>query len=243
MGDWGLASILDNDEIREYVLEAAGDLGLSMCQLLEQGVTTIADLAETMSMPRRATRQVLYQMNKVRAIGYKRVKEDRRIVFHWYITPKKIRRMITTARRKQIQELEERIEFEQDHKFFECKPCNERYLFSEAYDFDFVCEHCGDMLEAHENVEIIERLRSKLDQLIEEEKLSELDLEEVPESEEEEPDDDPEPVPNPPKGRSKKKKGEKGDKEEDGVYYDGDGWPDEKKILYYGSDEVPDDDK
>jgi transcription factor E len=214
-----------------------------MCQLIEQGVTTIADLAETMSMPRRATRQVLYQMNKVRAIGYKRVKKDRRIVFHWFITPKKIKRMITTARRKQIREIEERIEFEQDHKFFECRPCNERYLFSEAYDFDFMCEHCGGMLEAHENVELIEKLRGKLSNLIEEEKLSEMDIDEEPELEEDIPDAVPEPPPDPPKRKSKKKKKEKKeDEEEDGVYYDSDGWPDEKKILYYGSDEVPDDD-
>lgn len=177
-----MPSVLENDEIREYIREKAGDLGLSMCQLIEQGVVIIADLAEVMAMPRRATRQVLYQLNKERIVGYKRTRAGRRIVFHWFITQKKILRMISAGRKKEIRELEEALEYEQDHKFFECVPCGERYLYTEAFEFDFQCEHCGTPLEAQDNNQRITDLRARLEKLVQEEDLSAKDLDEAPEA-------------------------------------------------------------
>jgi len=133
-----------------------------MVQLIEQGFTTINEIAEEMRMPRRATRKVLYQMNKERILGYERVRIEGKITFKWFLTPVKMRRMIRTARKGEIRELEERIEFEQDHKFFQCHTCKGRCLYTEAMDFGFVCERCGEPLEAMDNEEIIEKLKADL---------------------------------------------------------------------------------
>jgi transcription factor E len=180
-----LARFEEDEEIRNYIFEKTGDLGLSVCQLIEDGVFTIIELAEAMKMPRRATRQVLYALNKERIIGYKRVRKERKIIFHWFLTPKKIKRMISAARRNEIRMLEEEIEHEQDHKFFTCFPCGERYLYTEAFEYEFTCEQCGEPLKHDDNTEKIKMLRAKLEELIEAENLSRLAMEEEAVQEEE----------------------------------------------------------
>ena len=171
----------EDEEITEYIREKAGELGLALCQLIESGANTIIEMAEAMKMPRRATRQVLYLLNKERIIGYKRTRKDRKIMFIWFLTPKKIKRMISATRQNEIRKLEEEIEHEQDHKFFKCEPCGERYLYTEAFEFDFTCEHCGADLAHDDNTEKIENMRARLEELIEVENLSAKDIDEAPE--------------------------------------------------------------
>jgi transcription factor E len=157
-----MPSILDDQEIHDYIQVKAGSLGLSMVQLIEQGFTTIDELAEELRMPRRATRKILYQMNKEWILGYKRFRKDAKINFQWFPTPEKIHRMVRNTRTDEIKELEERIQFEQDHKFFECCTCKSRCLYTEAMDFGFICERCGEALTSCDNSATIDELKSQL---------------------------------------------------------------------------------
>jgi len=161
-----MPSILDDQEIHDYIQAKAGSMGLSMIQLIEQGFTTINELAEELRIPRRATRKVLYQMNKAWIVGYKRFRQEGMINFQWFTTPVKIRRMVRHVRQDEIHEIEERIQFEQDHKFFECVTCKSRCMYTEAMDFGFICERCGEPLEAHNNDKAVEELRTNLKSLI-----------------------------------------------------------------------------
>jgi transcription factor E len=155
-------SILDDQEIHDYIQAKAGSLGLIMVQLIEQGFTTIDELAEELRMPRRATRKVLYQMNKEWILGYKRFRKENKINFQWFPTPEKIHRMVRNTRTGEIKDLEERIQFEQDHKFFECCTCKSRCLYTEAMDFGFICERCGEALTSCDNSTGIDELKAQL---------------------------------------------------------------------------------
>jgi transcription initiation factor TFIIE subunit alpha len=161
-----MPSILDDQEIHDYIQAKAGSPGLSMVQLIEQGFTTIIEIAEELRIPRRAARKILYQMNKDRILDYKRFRKDGKINFMWFTTPVKIHSMVRNGRKDEIRELEERIQFEQDHKFFECKSCRGRYLYTEAMDFGFTCEPCGEPLEACNNDEAVKDLRAQLKKLL-----------------------------------------------------------------------------
>jgi transcription factor E len=157
-----MPSILDDQEIHDYIQAKAGSLGLSMVQLIEQGFTTIDELAEELRMPRRATRKVLYQMNKEWILGYTRFRKENKINFQWFPTPEKIHRMVRNTRTDEIKDLEERIQFEQDHKFFECCNCKSRCLYTEAMDFGFICERCGEALTSCDNSTGIDELKAQL---------------------------------------------------------------------------------
>jgi len=161
-----MPSILDDQEIHDYIQAKAGSPGLSMVQLIEQGFTTIIEIAEELRIPRRAARKILYQMNKDRILDYKRFRKDGKINFMWFTTPVKIHSMVRSGRKDEIRELEERIKFEQDHKFFECHSCRGRCMYTEAMDFGFICESCGEPLEACNNDEIVEGLRAQLKKLL-----------------------------------------------------------------------------
>jgi len=162
-----MPSILDDQEIHDYIQIKAGSPGLSMVQLIEQGFTTIIEIAEELRIPRRAARKILYQMNKERILGYKRFRKDGKINFMWFTTPVKIHRMVRNERQDEIRELEERIKFEQDHKFFDCKTCKGRCLYTEAMDFGFICERCGEPLEPCNTEKLVEELRARLKGLLE----------------------------------------------------------------------------
>ena len=176
-----MPSILDDQEIHDYIQAKAGSLGLSMIQLIEQGFTTIDELAEELRIPRRATRKVLYQMNKAWIIGYKRFRKEGKINFQWVTTPEKIHRMVRNTRTDVIKDIEERIQFEQDHKFFECCTCQSRCLYTEAMDFGFICERCGETLESCDNSKAIDELKAKLKTHLD---VDELDTRDIKDTEE-----------------------------------------------------------
>ena len=176
-----MPSILDDQEIHDYIQAKAGSLGLSMVQLIEQGFTTIDELAEELRMPRRATRKVLYQMNKEWILGYKRFRKEGKINFQWFTTPEKIHRMVRNTRTDVIKDLEERIQFEQDHKFFECCTCKSRCLYTEAMDFGFICERCGEPLESCDNSQAIDELKAQLKKHLD---VDELDTRDIKDTEE-----------------------------------------------------------
>jgi transcription initiation factor TFIIE subunit alpha len=162
-----MPSILDDQEIHDYIQAKAGSPGLSMVQLIEQGFTTIIEIAEELRIPRRAARKILYQMNKDWILGYKRFRKDGKINFMWFTTPVKIHSMVRNGRKDEIRELEERIKFEQDHKFFDCRTCKGRCLYTEAMDFGFICELCGEPLEPCNTENLVEDLRARLKKLLE----------------------------------------------------------------------------
>ena len=176
-----MTSILDDQEIHDHIQAKAGSLGLSMVQLIEQGFTTIDELAEELRMPRRATRKVLYSMNKEWILGYKRFRKDGKINFQWFTTPEKIHRMVRNTRTDEIKDLEGRIQFEQDHKFFECCTCKSRCLYTEAMDFGFICERCGEPLESCDNSQAIDELKAQLKKHLD---IDELDTRDIKDTEE-----------------------------------------------------------
>lgn len=121
------------------------------------------------------------QLNDVRRVLYKlyshsivtNVKfRDRTtgwFVFRWRLQPNQVAGFAKVLKRKVLEKLERRLEYEREHDFFSCfSPGCDRVTFEEAVENVFRCPKCGRPLKRFDNSLIVRALEERIKLLREE---------------------------------------------------------------------------
>ncbi|RLI04920.1 transcription factor, partial [Candidatus Bathyarchaeota archaeon] len=91
------------------------------------------------------------------------------LIFYWRIQEDQLKSVIRAQKRRILEKLQVRLEFEKEHDFFYCNDnhCG-RYTFEEAMENIFRCPKCGGPLQHFDNSKTIEMLEKKIKELKEE---------------------------------------------------------------------------
>jgi transcription initiation factor TFIIE subunit alpha len=113
-------------------------------------------------------RKTLYKLynHSLIALRQSRDKDTGWFIFHWRLQPDQFEGFILNKKRRVLEKLEKRLEYEKKHEFYHCNTLECGYIqFEEAVELVFRCPTCNKPLMHFDNSKIIEVLSTKIKQL------------------------------------------------------------------------------
>ncbi|MFQ5711955.1 MAG: transcription factor [Candidatus Geothermarchaeales archaeon] len=139
-----------------------GENGKSIVSyLLRKGEATDEDISRVTSLHVSEVRKILYELNTRAVVSSIREQDPDTgwITYLWYVPVDEIEGILYNIKRKVLERMEKRLEYETTNVFYWCgNPECEKLTFSKAVDIMFRCPKCGAHLKPYDNSELIAAL-------------------------------------------------------------------------------------
>jgi transcription initiation factor TFIIE subunit alpha len=113
-------------------------------------------------------RKILYKLYDHGLVSCTRVRDEKTgwFIFYWRLQPDQLDAFIRSRKKRALDKLKQRLDFERDHTFFTCKTdLDVRVTFEEAMESSFKCGKCGNQLASSENSELVSVLEARVERL------------------------------------------------------------------------------
>jgi transcription initiation factor TFIIE subunit alpha len=130
--------------------------------------TTDDEIASKTGIRLNAVRKILYKLYDHSLVSLRRTRDPKTgwFIFHWKLQPDQLEGFILSQKRRVLEKLSVRLEYEKTHDFYYCHtPGCKRVPFEEAVELVFQCSTCGKPLSHSENGVIIQKLSKKVETL------------------------------------------------------------------------------
>ena len=130
--------------------------------------TTDDEIANKTGIRLNAVRKILYKLYDHSLVSLRRTRDPKTgwIIFHWKLQPDQLEGFILSQKRRVLEKLGVRLEYEKNHDFYYCStPGCKRIPFEEAVELIFHCSTCGKALDHYANEKIVQQLTTKVEQL------------------------------------------------------------------------------
>jgi transcription initiation factor TFIIE subunit alpha len=133
-------------------------------RLIKVGEATDEQLSQALGIEIGTIRRVLNELYESRLVKYRRVRDEEQgwYLYYWRLTDEYPTRVLEERRRKAVEVLKRRLEFEKSNSFFYCLSCGTRFSFDEVADNMFRCPYCGTDLEALDGSLVTEKLEKAI---------------------------------------------------------------------------------
>ncbi len=136
--------------------------------LKETGETTDDQIANQTGIRLNTVRRILYKLYDHSLVALRRSRDQNTgwFIFHWRLQPDQFEGFIINQKRRVLEKLEARLEYEKNHDFYYCDTLGcRRVPFEEAVELVFQCPTCNKSLMHFDNGTIIEDLTRKVEKL------------------------------------------------------------------------------
>ena len=136
--------------------------------LKETGETTDDQIANQTGIRLNTVRRILYKLYDHSLVALRRSRDQNTgwFIFHWRLQPDQFEGFIINQKRRVLEKLEARLEYEKNHDFYYCSTLGcRRVPFEEAVELVFQCPTCNKSLMHFDNGTIIEDLAKKVEKL------------------------------------------------------------------------------
>jgi len=135
-----------------------------------QGVNEITDIeiADKTQIRLNMVRKALYRLydHSLVALRQSRDKETGWFIFNWRLQLDQLEGFILNQKRRVLEKLEIRLEYEKSHEFYTCQtPGCKRIPFEEAFELLFKCPSCNKPMMHFNNSWLVEILTRKIEQI------------------------------------------------------------------------------
>ncbi len=162
-------SIADHKTLLKVAEVIGGEEAVKIVEALSQvKETTDEEIVAKTEIRLNDVRRILYRLYDHSLVGLRRTrdKETGWFIFHWRLQPDQLEGFVTSQKKKILEKLEARLEYEKSHDFYYCfTPGCKRVPFEEAVELVFQCPICGKPLMHFNNEEIIKSLSEKIEHL------------------------------------------------------------------------------
>ncbi len=126
------------------------------------------EIANKTGIRLNSVRKILYKLYDHSLVSLRRTRDPKTgwFIFHWRLQPDQMEGFIVSQKRRVLEKLDTRLEFEKNHDFFWCEtPGCKRVPFEEAVELVFKCPTCGKPLGHYDNEKMVRVLSTKVEQL------------------------------------------------------------------------------
>ena len=127
--------------------------------------TTDDELASKTGIRLNSVRKILYKLYDHSLVSLRRTRDPKTgwFIFHWKLQPDQLEGFILSQKRRVLEKLNVRLEYETNHDFYYCNTAGcRRVTFEEAVEQVFHCNACGKALVHFENGRMVEKLAGKV---------------------------------------------------------------------------------
>jgi len=158
-----------SDETLKKVAALFGEDAVRVVEVLKE-VHEIVDIeiANKTQIQLKMVRKALYSLydHSIVALRRSRDKETGWFIFNWRLQPDQLEGFILNQKRRVLEKLETRLEYEKSHIFYTCQtPGCKRFPFEEAFELLFKCPACNKPMMYLNNDRIVEILTRKIEQI------------------------------------------------------------------------------
>ena len=159
-----------NDAALTKVAEALGEEeAVKLIEILKNSEETTDDvIANKTGIRLNTVRKILYKLYDHSLVGLRRTRDPKTgwFIFHWKLQPDQLDGFILSQKRRVLEKLDIRLEYEKNHDFYYCyTPGCRQIPFEDAVELVFRCPTCGKPLMHYENDKMIQALTKKVEQL------------------------------------------------------------------------------
>jgi len=126
------------------------------------------EIADKTQIRLNMVRKALYRLydHSLVALRQSRDKETGWFIFNWRLQPDQLEGFILNQKRRVLEKLETRLNYEKSHEFYTCQtPGCKRFPFAEAFELLFKCPVCNKPMMHLNNDWIVEILTRKIEQI------------------------------------------------------------------------------
>jgi len=136
--------------------------------ILNNENATDEEIASATGLKINTVRKALYDLFGRSLITGIRVRDLKRdwFVYRWRAQRDQVDGFIATQKRKAMERLKHRLEYESSHEFYQCgAPTCYKLTFEQALEFFFKCPSCGRLLNMVDNTQLKQALDWKLNEI------------------------------------------------------------------------------
>jgi transcription factor E len=160
---------LAKERIEEVVRQVVPDEDAQRIIFYLRGKTNISEfiIAEELDLEIHKTRNLLYQLLDANLVSFKRKKDKIKgwYICYWDFNEAMVPHLEETIRLETIQKLQKRLDNEDGGYFYMCRYAHARMSFEEAFEENFKCPECGDLMNQVDNNRTIDFLKSRIAEL------------------------------------------------------------------------------
>jgi transcription initiation factor TFIIE subunit alpha len=162
-----MLSTVDDATLMKVALALGGEDAVKLIEHLK-GVEEITDdeIANKTGIRLNSVRKILYKLYDHSLVSLRRTRDPKTgwFIFHWKLQPDQLEGFILSQKRRVLEKLNVRLEYEKNHDFYHCgSPECKRVTFEEAVELVFHCQTCGKPLVHASNDKMIIKLSEKVD--------------------------------------------------------------------------------
>jgi len=153
---------VDNELFYNIVRILVGDEAVSIVSMLgSKPEATDEELANKLEIKLNIVRKILYKLYDYHLAAFRRIRDKKTgwFVYYWNLNPDRIGDLVSSKKKLVLQKLQERLDYEKNHVFYQCHNGCPRFTFEDAMEVSFFCPQCQIPLENISNESIIEVLK------------------------------------------------------------------------------------
>jgi len=161
-------AVLD-EELTKVARLFGGEEAVTIVNILKKkSEATDEMLANESTVRLNTVRKILYKLYDHGLVSCTRVRDEKTgwFIFYWKLQTDQLDAFIRSRKRRVLEKLKQKLDYERNHSFFVCKKCGDvRVTFEEAMESSFRCSKCGGQLESSDNASVVEFLERRIKQI------------------------------------------------------------------------------
>jgi transcription initiation factor TFIIE subunit alpha len=164
-----MISTIDDAALMKVAESLGEEEAVKLIEILKNSnETTDDEIANKTGIRLNSIRKILYKLYDHSLVSLRRTRDPKTgwFIFHWKLQPDQLEGFILSQKRRVLEKLNVRLEYEKNHDFFYCHtPGCRRIPFEEAVELVFRCPTCSKPLMHYENDKMVQALTRKVEQL------------------------------------------------------------------------------
>ena len=152
----------NHDDLARLASFFGGEEAINVVKALAHPGTTTDDVIATQANVRLNTaRRILYKLYDHALVTCTRSRDETTgwFIYHWKLQPDQLDTFVRSRKKKTLEKIRTRLDYEKDHSFFMCKAClTIRVTFEDAMESAFRCSGCNGQLISEDNSKTIQVL-------------------------------------------------------------------------------------